>query len=107
MGIHSHFNGDCSSQTASPSVIQCGIRLSVAARVIVCVYSCRSTCDQLNAPIVASPLRGETIAITRPVLAPTVPIHGEPVVLTENASCVGKTSIYVLTGGSFSNVLET
>ena len=41
-----------------------------------------------------------TSAITRPVLAPTVPIHGEPVVRTLNASCDGKTSMYVFTGGS-------
>ena len=39
------------------------------------------------------PVRGATSAITRPVLAPTVPIHGEPVVRTLNASCVGKTSM--------------
>jgi hypothetical protein len=54
-------------------------------------------------PIVISPLRGETSAITRPVLAPTVPIHGEPVVRTLNASCVGKTSMYVFTAGSCLN----
>ena len=75
------------------------MRLSVAASVTVCVNSCRSTCDQLNVPIVSLPLRGDTSAITRPVLAPTVPIHGEPVVRTLNASCVGKTSINVFTSG--------
>ncbi len=49
---------------------------------MVCVYSCRNTCDQLNGPMVFSPVRGATIAMTRPVLAPTVPIQGEPVVRT-------------------------
>ena len=49
--------------------------------------------------MVPSPERGETSAMTRPVLAPTVPIHDEPVVRTEKASCVGKTSMYVFSGG--------
>ena len=73
------------------------MRLSVAASVTVCVNSCRSTCDQLKAFIVFSPLRGVTSAMMRPVLAPTVPIQGEPVVRTLNASCVGKTSMMVFT----------
>src|SRR5215213_7947967 len=76
------------------------MRLSVAASVTVWVYSCRSTWAQLNGSMFCPPLRGLTSAITRPVLAPTVPIHGEPVVRTLNASCDGKISMYVLTGGS-------
>src|SRR5206468_1367011 len=57
--------------------------------VTVWVNSCRSTAAQLNEPSVCPPLfRGATSAITRPVLAPTVPIHGEPVVRTLKASCV-------------------
>src|SRR3954464_12122869 len=100
MGTHAHCSGECSSHTANPSVIQCGIRLSVTLSVTVCVYSCRNTCDQLNVPSVCFPPRGLTSAITRPVLAPTVPIHGDPVVRTLNASCVGKTSISVLSFGS-------
>jgi hypothetical protein len=47
-----------------------------------------------------APSRGAASAITRPVLAPTVEIHGAPVVRTENASCVGNTSISVFTFGS-------
>src|SRR3954464_785277 len=100
MGTHAHCSGECSSQTASPSVIQCGMRLSVTLRVTVCVYSCRNTCDQLNVPSVCFPPRGLTSAITRPVLAPTVPIHGDPVVRTEKASWLGNTSMYVVTFGS-------
>src|SRR5215217_8424489 len=100
IGTHSHRSGAFSCTTARPSVIQCAMRLSVALSVTVCVNSCRSTAAQLNGPIVCLPARGATSAITRPVLAPTVPIHGEPVVRTLNASCVGKTSMYVFTFGS-------
>ena len=40
------------------------------------------------------------LEMTRPVDAPTVPIHGEPVIRAEKASCDGNTSIYVFTVGS-------
>src|SRR5437660_12440710 len=99
MGTHSHGTGERSSYTARPSVNQWAMRLSVAPSVTVCVYSCRSTRAQLKVPIVALPGRGATRAITRPVLAPTVGSQVEPVVRTENISCVGKTSMYVFTCG--------
>src|SRR5205085_2480293 len=107
IGTQSHRSGACSSQTARPSVIQCGMRLSVALSVTVCVYSWRNTWLQLNEPSVCCPLRGLTSAMTRPVLAPTVPIHGLPVVRTLNASCVGNTSMYVFTAGVWLKSLQT
>ena len=100
IGTHAHCRPVCSSYTASPSVNQWLIRLSVAASVTVWVNSWRSTWLQLNDPCVFSPLRGGSSAMIRPVLAPTVPIHGLPVVRTLNASWVGNTSMMVFSGGS-------
>ena len=60
-----------------------------------------TSADYLREAVAAAVERAATLRPGASVYVPpeTVPIHGEPVVRTENASCVGKTSMNVLTGG--------
>ena len=60
----------------------------------------KSDADNLARNPVSRLFRGDTSAITRPVLAPVAANSGMPCVRTANASCVGKTSMYVFKDGS-------
>ena len=82
---------------ASASVNQCGMRLRVCSSVTVCTYSWRSTSCQSNVPRcrAGAPSRGASSAMSGPVLAAMVWIHGMPVMRTAKLLWSGCSSITV------------